>query len=112
MKAIKQSGRNAVSRLIHARNDKDVIAAWKLDLDRILRVFNVRSVGSGRQSLTDPCFQTELAMNSHGMILDLHRTVVTGQEGTGGQHRSVSPTSHPSTTECSPSLRLNPGQPS
>ena len=43
-KVIKQSKRNAVSRIIHAANDKDAIAAWKLDLNRILQVFNVRSV--------------------------------------------------------------------
>ena len=41
-KVIKQSGRNAVSRLVHAANDKETIAAWKLDLNRILHVFNVR----------------------------------------------------------------------
>ena len=42
-KITKQSRRNAVSRLIHARNDKDMIAGWKLDLGRVLQVFNVRS---------------------------------------------------------------------
>ena len=39
-----KDGRNRLSRLLHARNDKDTIAAWKLDLNRILLVFNVRSV--------------------------------------------------------------------
>jgi hypothetical protein len=41
---MKQSNRNPVSRLFHAKNDKDTIAAWRLDLNRILHVFNVRSV--------------------------------------------------------------------
>jgi len=45
-KVVKQNGRNAVSRLVHAKNDKEKIAAWKLDLDRILHVFNVRSATS------------------------------------------------------------------
>jgi hypothetical protein len=43
-KVIKQSGRNAVSRLLRAKNDKETIAAWKIELNRILQVFNVRSV--------------------------------------------------------------------
>ena len=41
-KATKHSGRNRASRFLHARSDKDKIAAWKLELDRILQVFNVR----------------------------------------------------------------------
>ena len=45
-KVVKQSGRNAVSRLFHARNDKETIGAWKSELDGILVVFNVCSVPS------------------------------------------------------------------
>ena len=102
---------NLFSRLVHAKNDKEVIAGWRSDLNEILHVFNVRSVGSGRQSLTASLyFQTELAMNTHVMVLDIHRNVVAGQEGPDGQHRSVSPTSDPSTTERSPSPRLKPGR--
>ena len=36
--------RNAVSRAFHAKNDKETIATWRLDLNRILHVFDVRSV--------------------------------------------------------------------
>ena len=43
-KVIKRSGRHSVSRFLHSRDDKDAIAAWKSDLNRILIVFNVRSV--------------------------------------------------------------------
>ena len=43
-RVIKRSGENAVFRLFHAKSDKESIAAWKLDLDKILRVFSVRSV--------------------------------------------------------------------
>ena len=43
-KVIKKGKRNAISRLIHAKNDKEMIAAWKSDLNKILLVFNVRSV--------------------------------------------------------------------
>jgi len=44
------------------------------------------------------------------MVLDIHRNVVAGQEGTDSQHRSVSPTPYPPTTECSSFPRFNTGQ--
>ena len=40
---VKQGKRNAISRHLHARNDKDKIAAWRTDLVRILHIFNVCS---------------------------------------------------------------------
>ena len=40
-KILKRSGRSTVSRFLHSRDDKDVIVAWKSDLNRILHVFNV-----------------------------------------------------------------------
>ena len=43
-RVIKQSRRNAVSRLFHAKSDKETIAAWRSDLNRILHIFNVRRV--------------------------------------------------------------------
>ena len=42
----KQGGRHRISRFFHARNDKETIAGWRLDLNQILHVFNVRSVCS------------------------------------------------------------------
>ena len=45
-KVLEQSGRGRVSRFIHARDDKDTIAGWKSDLNRILHVFNVCSTCS------------------------------------------------------------------
>jgi hypothetical protein len=53
-KVIKQSGRNPVSRLLHARYDKEKIAAWRLELNRVLHVFNVRSVAVALLSLIVP----------------------------------------------------------
>ena len=43
-KLVKWGKRNAVSRRFHAKNDKEMITNWKLDLDEILQVFDVRSV--------------------------------------------------------------------
>ena len=104
----KQSRRNTVSRLIHAKNDKDAIAAWKLDLNRVLQVFTVRSAPFNWLSLI-VSFQAELVVNTHTMVLDLHRNALSGQESASGQHPSVRVISRPSTLEYSPSPRLKPG---
>ena len=48
--------RNAVSKVFHSKVDKDKITGWKGELNRILQIFNVRSVDlvwhslSGRSS--------------------------------------------------------------
>ena len=102
-KAIKRGKRNAVSRLLHAKNDKDVIAAWRLDLDRILRVFNVCDIPSVQLSLTVRV-QTELAITTHGIVSDvrhgvvdthnmvseIHQNMLKSQEGNDRQHQLVS----------------------
>ena len=41
-KVLKQSRRNGVSRLLHAKRDKETIATWRADLNRLLNVFTVR----------------------------------------------------------------------
>ena len=45
-RVIKQSRRNPVSRLFHAKNDKESIASWTSDLNRVLHIFSVCSVTS------------------------------------------------------------------
>jgi len=45
---------NGAIRLFHAKSDKETIAAWKLDLIRVLQIFNVSSFGPFQQSLTAP----------------------------------------------------------
>ena len=45
-KVMKRGGRHSISRFFHSRDDKDAIAAWKSDLNRILHVFNVCSAPS------------------------------------------------------------------
>ena len=71
-KIIKRSGRNVVSRLLHAKNDKETIATWKLGLNRILHVFNVRSVVS-TLALLVTAFQTELAVSAHVTMSDMRQ---------------------------------------
>ena len=48
---VEKRERGLLSRLAHAKNDKETIATWRFDLIRILQVFNVRSAGSVRLSL-------------------------------------------------------------
>ena len=88
-KITKKGGRNSLSRLAHAKNDKETIASWKLDLNRILHVFSVRFVISA-WSLPTIHPQTELAINAHTKLADIHRDILKGQEGADDQHRSVS----------------------
>ena len=42
-KVNKQRKRRPFARFVRAKDDKDTIAAWRMDLNRILHVFNVRS---------------------------------------------------------------------
>ena len=86
--------RNALSRLFHSKDDREKIAAWRLDLNRILHVFNVRPVTASPTFLT-AFLQTELAINANAtvcdirhdvantqiLVSDIHRTVVERQEG-------------------------------
>ena len=41
---IKRSERNVISRRYHAKDDKEAIITWNLELKRIRRVFDVRPV--------------------------------------------------------------------
>ena len=89
-KIVKKGKRNVAFRLFRAKNDKDVIAAWKQDLTRILDIFNVRSSGSV-WIFADLFvhFQTELAINTNMMVADMHRNALAGQENPSCQHHSV-----------------------
>lgn len=108
---VEKGRRKLLSRLVHARNDKEVMAAWRSDLNRVLHIFNVRSASFVRQSLT-VLFQTEMAINTHMMVSDLHRNASTSQEGTDDQRPLVSVDFHPPPAKHSPVPRLKPGRPS
>lgn len=81
--------RNAAARFMYARDDQSKLATWKYDLVRVLHVLNVRSVESPRYPLILSS-QTELAINTHSLVLDIHRNVMTGQEITQVRRLSVS----------------------
>ena len=59
-----------------------MITAWRLGLDRILHVFNVRSIASIGMSPTVH-FQTELAINTHVTVSDI------GVQGTTADIRNI-----------------------
>ena len=119
----KRGKRNGVSRMFQAKNDKETIATWRSDLNRILHVFNVRSIPPARPLLT-VYFQTELAINTsvvvsgvhrdvlttQAIVSNIHRNMVEGQEGTDGKIQSVSFISlRASPSRTSPFPRLNLG---
>ena len=65
---LKRSGRGRVSRFLHSRDDKDVITAWKSDLNRILHVFNVCSTCfyfvAANHSILRPSLLSTLTLSS------------------------------------------------
>jgi len=56
-KIVRQSGRNRFSRFVRARNDKDMIASWRSDLNGILMVFNVCAICPGLAAVNSPHFR-------------------------------------------------------
>jgi len=71
---VKRRKRNIISRLFHAKDDKEAIAIWSLELDRVLHVFDVRSVTSVRPVLTFRS-QNEFVTNTHHDVKAAHDTV-------------------------------------
>ena len=67
---IKRVGRSTVFQNFQAKN-KDTIVVWRLDLNRILHVLNVRSAVFTLLSPT-VSLQTELTMNIHVIDFDTH----------------------------------------
>ena len=85
----KQSQRGRASRFLHAKGDKEKIAGWKAELNKILHVFQVRSVASP-PTLLIASFQTELAINTHVVLSDTQNTVVDTCNTVNNTHHIVS----------------------
>ena len=76
----KQSKQNALSRLLHAKNNKEKVAAWKSDLDKLLQVFQVCSVASTWSLLVlIICSQIQLLLNTNVITSDIHANIVSTQ---------------------------------
>ena len=95
---VEKRERGLLSRLAHSKNDKETIAAWKLDLIRILQVFNVRCPGSVGLLLI-ASFQTELALNTHTIVYGMQEDMLKGSENIGGRDEAVSDNRTPPITE-------------
>ena len=57
---MERSARHGLSRFFHSRDDKDAIAAWESDLNRILHVFNVCSARSRLATANHPVLRPSL----------------------------------------------------
>ena len=66
--------RNAVSRLLHAKDDKEAIDAWREDLNKVLLIFNVSTLSSVLDLLT-AFFQTKLGINTRTLVGDMYRNM-------------------------------------
>ena len=104
-KVIKHSKRNVVYRHLLAKGDKDKIAAWRVDLEKIVRNFNVRSIVTVRRLLTMDS-QTALAINTNVIVAEtnvivsnINRIMVGGQGGNDGRNLMVSGARSLSTAE-------------
>ena len=87
---LKRGGRGRVSRFLHSRDDKDVIAAWKSDLNRLLHVFNVRSVRLCLVVTDFPPLKTELILNTHTIVTGIRWDVSKIREDSGILNQVVS----------------------
>ena len=94
---VKRSRGNAIFRRYRAKDDKEAIAAWRLDLDGILRVFNVCYITPVRRLLTFR-FQTEFGIHARATVPNIRHDVANtstrnkpkGHKGTDGQNQAVS----------------------
>lgn len=87
-----------VSRLLHAKVEKDTVAVWRLDLTRILHVFDAHSINASPRN----CWPSVSGLNLPLMLMqpfstpattcehsrhfsDIHCTTMKRQEETGSQ---------------------------
>ena len=94
--AVEPDKRNVISRVFNPKKDKDAIAAWRSDLDRIVRVFEVHSTVRSLPTLLTAHPQTELALythvavsNIHGDVVDIREDVANARELISDVHRAV-----------------------
>ena len=73
--AVEPDKRNFISRIFNARKDKDAVAAWRSELDRIVHVFEVRSLLHSLPALLIVHLQTELAIHTHLAVSDVREDV-------------------------------------
>ena len=90
-KVTKKGKRKLASRYFHAKNDREKITTWRSDLNKILHIFNVRSIDYTWMSLTVH-FQTELAINTHVTVSEIGQDVANTRTVVSDIHRGVANT--------------------
>lgn len=97
---VERGKRNALSRRYHAKDDKEAIATWGLEFNRILHVFHVCPIASAWRLLTFS-FQTELWTNVrttdsgiHQGVKSKHTVIPDAHRGTPNAETTVSYARH------------------
>ncbi|KAF9791220.1 hypothetical protein BJ322DRAFT_436311 [Thelephora terrestris] len=110
-KVKEESKRNAALRLLHAKSDKDKIAGWASDINKILQIFNtelaidtnvavsgtynivsgVQNIVSGTHNVVldthNVALETQnVVSKSHNLLSDIHQTIAKQQEASNGQN--------------------------
>ena len=88
-KIVKWGKRNALSQFLHTKNDEKTIATWRLELTRVLQVFNVCPVHSIRSLLTFH-FQDKLVINPPATVSDIRHDVADIHAIVSDVHRGSS----------------------
>ena len=88
---VKQGKQSAVSQRSDEKHDNEAIPSWKLDLDRILHDFTVRSITSVWSPLT-LLFQTEF--ETHVTEPEIHHAVANTQTIVSHVHRDTPDTNN------------------
>ena len=87
--AVEPDRRNFFSRILNQNKDKDAIAAWRSELDRIVHVFEVRSTVQSLLTLLTVHLQTELAIQTHVAVTDIREDVANTRELVSDMHRTM-----------------------
>ena len=86
---IKQGKRNPISQRYHAKDDKEAITTWRLRLDIVRHIFNVRSVTSARPLLTIR-LQKEFGVNTRTTVSSTDQDSVKKNTVATDIHRGIS----------------------
>ena len=87
--AVEPDKRSFLSHIFNLKSDKDRVAAWRSDLDRILHIFEVRSTVCFLPTLLTVPLQTELALHTNVAVSGIHEDVANARELISDVHRAV-----------------------
>ena len=86
----RKTARSTTTRFLFAKDDQNAIATWQYDLIRIVHVFNVRPTFEGFLLMfANTPLQTELAITTHTMVTDIHRSVVARKDDVHDEKQSL-----------------------